>query len=73
MEKTLGTSEIPRLRAPQSGVRYRYSTTNNQRIPQKLKGMVTEGLTCAIGRLDPSVAASEAICEIAWESDRQFA
>ena len=38
MEKTLGTSEIPRLRAPQSGVRYRYSTTNNQRIPQKTKG-----------------------------------
>src|SRR6266487_3493550 len=37
MEKTLGTSEIPRLRAPQSGVRYRYSTTSNQRIPQKLR------------------------------------
>src|SRR6266576_5021020 len=37
MEKTLGTSEIPRLRAPQSDVRYRYSTTSNQRIPQKLR------------------------------------
>src|SRR6266542_3134326 len=37
MEKTLGTSEIPRLRARQSGVRYRYSTTSNQRIPQKLR------------------------------------
>src|SRR6184192_1366036 len=28
---------------------------------------------CAIGRFYPSVAASEAICEIAWESDRRFA
>src|SRR5260370_37447551 len=37
MEKTIGTSEIPRLRAPQSGVRYRYSTMSNQRIPQKLR------------------------------------
>src|SRR5437762_3177882 len=37
MEKTLGTSEILRLRAPQSGIRYRYSTTSNQRIPQKVR------------------------------------
>ncbi len=35
--------EIPRLRAAQSSVRYRYSTTNNQRLPQKLKSAVTEG------------------------------
>src|SRR6266480_2656346 len=41
MEKTLGTSEIPRLRAPQSGVRYRYSTTGNQRIPSKAGSVVT--------------------------------
>src|SRR5207248_3924284 len=30
IEKSIGTSEIPRLRAPQSGVRYRYSTTNQR-------------------------------------------
>ncbi len=41
MEKTLGTSEIPRLRAPQSGVRYRDSTTGNQRIPSKAGSVVT--------------------------------
>jgi len=41
MEKTLGTSEIPRLRAPQSGVRYRYSTKSNQRIPSKAESVVT--------------------------------
>ena len=32
--KTPGISKIPRLKGPQSGVRYRYSTTSNQRIPQ---------------------------------------
>jgi predicted transcriptional regulator len=37
MEKTLGLSEIPRLRAPQSAVRSRYSTTGNQQISQKLR------------------------------------
>ena len=41
MEKTLGTSEIPRLRAPQSGVRYRYCTKSNQRIPSKAESVVT--------------------------------
>jgi len=50
MEKTLGTAEIPHLRAPQSGVRYRSSTTN-QRIPSKTGSLVTEGLICASGRL----------------------
>jgi hypothetical protein len=56
MEKTLGTSEIPRLRAPQSGVHYRYFTSKST-DPSKAK----------------SVLASEAICEIVWESDRRFA
>src|SRR5438552_18290252 len=51
MEKTLGTAEIPHLRAPQSGVRYRSSTTN-QRIPSKTGSLITEGLICAIGRLN---------------------
>jgi hypothetical protein len=37
MEKTLGPSEIPRLRAPQAAVRSRYSTTGNQQISQKLR------------------------------------
>jgi hypothetical protein len=40
---------------------------------QRLNGVVTEGLTCAVGRFYPSVAAWEAIREIARESDRQFA
>src|SRR6266496_5006371 len=51
MEKTLGASEIPRLRAPQSGVRYRYSTASNQRILQKLRAWCPTNLICAIGRL----------------------
>ncbi len=43
---------IPRLRTPQSSVRCRYCTINNQRIPQKLTGVVTEGLTCtAMGQI----------------------
>ena len=71
--ETLGTFEILRLRAPQLSVRYRHSATNNQRIHQKLNDVVMESLTCAIGRFYPSVGASEAIREIAWESDRQFA
>ena len=31
------------------------------------------GLSHRTNRAIPSVAASEAICEIAWESDRRFA
>jgi hypothetical protein len=42
--ETLGASEIQRLRAPQSGVRYRYSTTRRCKVLGRARGGVLKDL-----------------------------